>query len=137
MMGEPEFITILEGSIGLEFRFSPFAWSHSIYEGPTGMTVSQCQLRTATGEKILKRCTEAWQDRRPVMLEYKDEFLARQQIDVVAIRLSKVDEGELLTLWVQEPLDEEALAMMESGNAFGLFDEDDSEDDDSDDIVLF
>ena len=62
-----------------------------------------CQLRTATGDDIKMRCEDAWEDGRPVRLDYPDEWGMRQQLDVVAMRLSEVEEGELLTLWVSVP----------------------------------
>ncbi len=81
-----------------------------------------CQLRTATGEDIKARCEVAWDDGRPVRLDYPDEWGLRQQLDVVAMRLSEVDEGQLLTIWVAVPYEM-------------LADEDDDDIDEDDDGI--
>ncbi len=98
------------------------------------MNVALCELRTNNGRDIIARCKEAWQERRPVKLDYPDDIRARQQLDVVAMRLRPQDEGDVLMLWVREPLDEEAVEAIEGNDPFGLFGDldDDLFDDDSD-----
>jgi hypothetical protein len=49
----------------------------------------------------------------------------RQQLDVVALRLSEVEEGELLTLWVSVPYE---LLLDEEDDDFDEEDEDDEDD---------
>jgi hypothetical protein len=116
---EPELIEIIEGPTP-EFRSTAQTWLQSLYEGPEVAEVAMCQLRTATGESIKARCEDAWENGRPVRLDYPDEWGMRQQLDVVAMRLSEVEEGELLTLWVSVPFEL-------------LLDEDDEDFDDEDD----
>jgi hypothetical protein len=101
---EPELIEIIEGPTP-EFRSTHQNWLQSLHEGPEVSEVAMCQLRTATGESIKARCEEAWEEKRPVRLDYPDEWGMRQQLDVVALRLSEVEEGELLTLWVSVPFE--------------------------------
>lgn len=101
-MIEPELIEIIEGPPP-EFQPTMQTWLQSIYEGPEVTEVAMCQLRTATGEDIQERCEFAWQEKRPVLLDFPDKWGMRQQLDVVALRLSEVDEGELLTIWVAVP----------------------------------
>lgn len=101
-MIEPELIEIIEGPTP-EFQPTVQNWLQSLYEGPEVMEVAMCQLRTASGGDIKARCEQAWNEKRPVLLDFPDEWGLRQQLDVVALRLSEVDEGELLTIWVAVP----------------------------------
>lgn len=103
-MVEPELIEIIEGPTP-EFRQTAHMWSQSLYEGPEANDVVMCQLRTATGGDIQARSERAWQEGRPVRLDFPDEWGMRQQLDVVALRLSEVQEGEMLTIWVNVPAD--------------------------------
>lgn len=120
---EPELIEIIEGPPP-EFQPSAQTWLQSLYEGPEVSEVAMCQLRTATGNAIQERCETAWEERRPVVLDFPDEWGMRQQLDVVALRLSEVDEGQLLTIWVAVPYlpveeeEEEEESDEEDGGAF-------------------
>ncbi len=99
---EPELITIIEGPTP-EFMPNPQGWMQSVYEGPQEIDVALCQLRTGNGEDIMERCLHAWDEGRPVRLDYPDDLRLRRQVDVVALRLTQIDEGELLLLWVTMP----------------------------------
>lgn len=99
---EPELITILEGPTP-DFMPHPQVWAQSIYEGPAETDVALCQLRTGNGPDIVERCERAWREGRPVRLDYPDDLRMRQQLDVIALRLTKVDEGDVLLLWVTVP----------------------------------
>ncbi len=114
---EPELITIIEGPTP-DFMPNPQGWVQSIYEGPRETDVALCQLRTGNGGDIVARCQRAWIEGRPVRLDYPDDLRLRQQVDVLALRLTNVDEGELLLLWVAVPWEEG----------------DDADDDESDDF---
>lgn len=112
-MIEPELIEIIEGPTP-EFQPTMQTWLQSLYEGPDVSEIAMCQLRTVTGEDIKERCELAWQEKRPVLLDFPDQWGIRQQLDVVALRLSEVEEGQLLTIWVavsgmtlEEEFDEE------------------------------
>jgi len=63
-----------------------------------------CQLRTGNGSDILARCQNAWREGRPVKLDFPDELRMRQQVDVAAVRLQELEEGEVLLVWVSLPL---------------------------------
>lgn len=102
---EPELITIVEGPTP-EFMTNPQGWVQSIQEGPEEMDVAFCQLRTGNGLDIMERAVRAWHEGRLVRLDYPDDLRLRQQVDVVALRLTRIDEGELLLLWVALPTDE-------------------------------
>ena len=99
---EPELITIIEGPTP-DFMPNPQGWVQSVYEGPQEIDVALCQLRTGNGRDIIERCHRAWDEGRPVRLDYPDDLRLRQQIDVVALRLTRIEEGELLLLWVAVP----------------------------------
>jgi len=99
---EPELITIIEGPTP-EFRPSPYLWFQSVYEGPEDAEVSMCELRTFNGPSILERCRNAWDEGRPVRLDFPDYMRLRKQLDVVALRLQELEEGPLLVLWVRQP----------------------------------
>ena len=101
-MIEPELIEIIEGPTP-DFQPTMQTWLQSLYEGPDVTEVAMCQLRTVTGEDIQERCELAWQEKRPVLLDFPDQWGMRQQLDVVALRLSEVEEGQLLTIWVAVP----------------------------------
>ena len=96
---EPELISIIEGPTP-EFQPTPQRWLQSIHEGPEDRAIAMCRLRTMSGEDIMDRCYRAWDEGRSVKLDYPDELRMRQQADVVAMRLTEVDEGKMLLLWV-------------------------------------
>lgn len=131
MIEEPELIEIIEGPTP-EFLPSPQVWLQSLQEGPDIRDVVLCQLRTGNGKDIQARCSSAWDEGRPVRLDFPDDLRMRQQVDVVAMRLSEVEEGELLTLWVSLPVDYEIV--VEDG--FDDFDDDEADEDD-DNLLLF
>ena len=99
MVTEPELISIIEGPTP-EFQPTPQRWLQSIHEGPRDRAIALCRLRTMSGEDIMERCYLAWDEGRSVKLDYPDELRMRQQADVVAMRLTEVDEGKMLLLYV-------------------------------------
>jgi hypothetical protein len=99
---EPELITIVEGPPP-EFRPAPDLWPLSVYEDPQPQIAAMCQMRTFNGPKMVERCRRAWSEDRPVKLDFPDEAGMRQQVKVVAVRWSEVEEGHVLHLWVQSP----------------------------------
>jgi hypothetical protein len=105
---EPELITIVEGPTP-DFRPNPPLWLHSILEGPEDGDVLLCELRTLKGEPILNRCRAAWKEGRPVKLDFPDHLRQRQQLDVVALRLTEVPEGKVLNVWVRHPVEIEEI----------------------------
>jgi hypothetical protein len=103
---EPEYITIVEGPTP-EFQAAPFLSLQSVYEGPVDVEVALTELRTMNGDDILERCQAAWRDGRAVVLDFPDDLRMRQEVDVVAMRLREIDEGTVLMLWVNLPLEED------------------------------
>lgn len=92
------------------------------------------QLRTASGPDIIERCERAWDEGRPVRLDFPDELRMRQQVEVVALRLSEIDEGQLLSLWVSLPLELDLSIVEEIDEGDFDFDDDDFDFDDDDDF---
>jgi hypothetical protein len=102
---DPELITIIEGP-SPEFHPSPYLWLQSTLEGPEDYEVVMCELRTLKGASVVERCRAAWEEGRPVKLDYPDYMRLRQRLDVVALRLQNLDEGPLLYVWVRQPAGE-------------------------------
>jgi len=94
-----EFITIVEGPTP-DFTPTPAEWPWSLQEGPDGSMVAVCRLRTYNGAAMVERCQTAWQQDRPVRLDYPDGEGGRQEADIVAVRMETVEEGDVLFLWV-------------------------------------
>lgn len=101
---EPELITIIEGPTP-EFRMTPQEWVQSLYEGAEDRIVATCQLRTGNGPDIVARCRKAWDERRSVKLDFPDELRMRQQVDVMSLRLTEIEEGQVLNIWVALPVE--------------------------------
>ncbi len=120
---EPEYITIVEGPTP-DFRPSHDFSINSILEGPADFYSVLCEMRTLNGHDILARCQRAWQEGRPVRLDYPDNMRLRQEADVLALRLQEIEEGLVLQVWVRqtvETLQEEEVSELE--------DDDDDDDD--------
>ncbi len=99
---EPELITIVEGPTP-QFTTTPDLWPLSIREDPQPFMAVLCQMRTFDGPKMVERCRRAWSEDRMVKLDFPDESGLRQQVAVIAVRWTEVEEGHLLHLWVQLP----------------------------------
>ena len=94
-----EFITIVEGPSP---AFTPTSedWPWSLIDGPDGKMCTLCKLRTFDGTALAERCRIAWQEDRPVRLDYPDGEGGRQEADILAVRVDTVQEGDILYLWV-------------------------------------
>lgn len=103
MIMEPEYITIVEGPTP-EFRRTPEFALNSILEGPRDAMTVYCEMRTLNGRAIVDRCKDAWDEGRPVRLDYPDKMRLRKEIDVIALRLEEIEEGMVLQVWVNHPL---------------------------------
>jgi hypothetical protein len=94
-----EFITIVEGPTP-DFTPTPAEWPWSLYEGTSSTICAVCKLRTFDGKAMVERCRAAWEQDRPVRLDYPDGEGGRLEADVVAVRAEAVEEGDVLNLWV-------------------------------------
>lgn len=125
-MLEPEKITIVEGPTP-EFRPAAHGFFQSVYEGPTDSAIALCEMRTGNGEDIRERCIAAWADGRSVVLDFPDDMRLRQEVDVVSLRLKKIDAGTVLMLWVRWPVTEEDIEEVLADQADDLDDDFDDE----------
>ena len=104
---EPELITIVEGPPP-DFQLSREFWPFSLWEGKIPQAIALAQMRTFNGAVMLDRCTRAWAESRPVMLDFPQMDGLRRKVEVLAARTSRVDDGDVLHLWVALPADEVA-----------------------------
>ncbi len=105
MEKEPELITIIEGPPP-EFRTVGESWAYSLIDADKPYYVSLCQVRSFKGEALLQRCQRAWSSERPIYLDFPTMSGLRRKLEIVAARYQKLDEGDLLNLWVRhEPAD--------------------------------
>jgi hypothetical protein len=96
---EVEFITIVEGPAP-DFMPVSAEWPLSLHEGPGSAVCAMCKLRTFDGEALAERCRTAWNEDRPVRLDYPDTEGGRLEADIVAVRTEEVEQGGVLYLWV-------------------------------------
>ncbi len=120
-----EKITIIEGPTPI-FEFSPETWLPAIGEGATMPQMALCRVRTFNGPALVERCRRAWRQQQPIHLEYRDPDGLTREAQIVAARNLKVDEGDLLILWVR--------LLIEDLEIEFDFSDDDGFDDDSDDF---
>lgn len=99
---EPEMITIIEGPPP-EFVLAQDVWSMSTWEGIRPRSVGVCQMRTFDATSLMERCTRAWREGRSVHLDFPQMDGLRQQVEVLAAKPGRVEEGDLLYLWVAVP----------------------------------
>ncbi len=100
---EPEVITIVEGPTP-EFHVVSDPWTFSVLEGQSAYIAAACQVRSFNGEKLLERCRRAWTSMRPIRLDFKQMDGLRQQVDIIGARLEKIDNVDVLNLWVRQPV---------------------------------
>lgn len=97
---EAEKITIIEGPTPV-FEQTPETWLPSLAEGPELPNLALTRLRTFNGPSMVERCWKAWDEARPVYLEYRDEDGERQAAEVLAARYVEVPEGHVLLLYLR------------------------------------
>ncbi len=100
MLPEPEFITIVEGPPP-EFRPSPDPWVYSLVETNEPFMIAVCDVRSMKGQILRERCYRTWREGRPMRLDFRKMNGLRQQLEIVAVRLEELPEGDLLHIWVR------------------------------------
>jgi len=100
---EPDMITIIEGPTP-DFRLAMDPWSLSVFEGNSAFMIAACQVRSFKGEELMERCQRAWQAQRPIRLDYRQIDGLRRQVEIVGARLDKIEEVDVLNLWVRQPI---------------------------------
>lgn len=99
---EPEMITIVEGPPP-DFLLAQDVWSMAVWEGQQPRAVGVCQMRTFNAAALMGRCTRAWGEGRPVHLDFPQMDGLRQKVEVLAAKPGRVEEGDLIYLWVAVP----------------------------------
>lgn len=105
MTSEPEFITIVEGPPP-EFWPVADAWAYSLVEASTPYRLAMCDVRSLKGKMLRDRCQRTWAEGRPMMLDFRKMDGLRHQLEIVAVRLEELPEGDLLHIWVKHKPDE-------------------------------
>jgi hypothetical protein len=111
---EPELITIVEGPPP-DFYLAREFWPFSLWEGDLPQAVALAQMRTLNGPAMLERCTRAWSQARSVLLDFPQLDGLRRKAEVLAARLTTIEEGDVLNLWVALPTDQIANAAADRG----------------------
>ncbi len=133
---EPEKITIIEGPPP-EFMLAQDVWSMSMWEGTLPRSVGVCQMRTFNAGSLMERCQRAWGEGRPVLLDFPQMDGLRQKVEILAAKPGRVEEGDLLYLWVAVPngfIDQREDL---DGAAFDDGEPDEADDVDDDDLSAF
>jgi hypothetical protein len=133
---EPEQITIVEGPPP-EFMLAQDVWSMSMWEGTLPRSVGVCQMRTFNAGSLMERCQRAWGEGRPVLLDFPQMDGLRQKVEILAAKPGRVEEGDLLYLWVAVPngfIDQHEDL---DGTAFDDGESDEADDVDDDDLSAF
>ncbi|TMC53279.1 MAG: hypothetical protein E6J26_08810 [Chloroflexi bacterium] len=138
-LNEPELISIIEGPPP-QFQFADETSLLALQESTLPHELARCDTRTFNGPKLVKRCRDAWKDKRVVMLEYKDMDGLKQRVEICGIRFEDMDDGTLLQLWVRLPvelqfisIDDESADEDEDEGSAGDDDFSDDEDEATDD----
>ncbi len=118
-------ITIIEGPPPT-FELPNQGWAFGVSDSSTLAGVAVTKLRTFNGASLVERCYKAWQQQQSINLEFRTPDGLNQEAQIVAARNVKVDEGDLLMLWVRLPADD---LEVEIG-----YNDDDDEDEDEDQI---
>jgi hypothetical protein len=99
-MTTPEKITIIEGPPPI-FEQASETWLPSLAEGPRLPYLARTRLRTFNGPAMVERCWKAWDEGRPVHLEYRDEEGLNQKAEILAARYADTSEGHVLLLYLR------------------------------------
>ena len=126
---EPEKITIIEGPPP-EFMLAQDVWSMSMWEGAQPRSVGVCQMRTFNAGTLMERCQRAWDQGRPVQLDFPQMDGLRQKVEILAAKPGRAEEGDLLYLWVAVP--DGAIKQRDVFNGASLDDGESDETDDND-----
>lgn len=101
-----EKITIIEGPPP-NFERAGEAWALGLNESPQLTGIAVTRLRTFNGPALVERCYRAWHSQGAIHLEYRGMDGLANQAPILAARTVKVDDGDLLVLWVRvEDLEE-------------------------------
>jgi len=136
-MMEDTKITIIEGPPPT-FENVYDIWANGILETPSQMSVAVTRLRTSNGHALVERCHRAWRHHEAIQLEYRTSDGETEEVPIVAARTTETQEGQILFLWVQLPLEDMVFDIVMDDDEEGDEGEDESDDmDDLDDEIPF
>ncbi len=95
-------ITIIEGPPPI-FEMVYDDWAVGLAESPNLGDVAITRLRTFDGPKMVDRCHEAWENKEPILLEYRTLEGLTQEVPILASRAIDTKDGDVLLLWVRLP----------------------------------
>jgi len=96
-----EKITIIEGPTP-EFREVNGLWIQGVAESPGQYDTYYTELRAFDGYNLVDRCTNAWQKKEPIVLEYRTETGLVDEITIIAAHAEETDDGDMIQLWVRQ-----------------------------------
>ncbi len=111
-LNDPELISIIEGPPP-QFMFADDDSMLTFQDTLGPFEIARCDTRTFNGPKLIARCRNAWNDKRPVMLEYRDLDGFKQRVEICGIHFDQLDEGTLLQIWVRLPVEMQLVAIEE------------------------
>jgi hypothetical protein len=85
----------------------------------------------------MERCQRAWGEGRPVLLDFPQMDGLRQKVEILAAKPGRVEEGDLLYLWVAVPNGFIDQSEDLNGAAFDDGEPDEADDVDDDDLSAF
>jgi hypothetical protein len=100
-----EKITIIEGPPPT-FEIVFDGWALSLDESPALFNVATTKLRTYKGDELVERCYRAWRNQSSINLEFRDIDGLNDEVPILAARTFKVDEGQMLILWVRVEIED-------------------------------
>ena len=110
---QPELISIIDGPPP-EFMFGGENLAPEVYDTTAPYEVARCDMRTMSGPKMLARCRNAWDERKPVLLEFRDMDGLKKRLEICGARYEEIgNEGTLLQLWVRLPVEMQFVSVVD------------------------
>lgn len=119
-------ITIIEGPTPV-FEPARDPWAYGLAETAQPHSIVITQLRALNGPALVERCYRAWNRGEHIQLHYRNELGLDTYAPIIAAQNERVEEGDLLTLWLDLDPDKFELEL----DSFDS-DEEDFDDDDTD-----
>ncbi len=97
---EPEKITIIAGPTPY-FHLENNAVILSVLECPKYFYIQKCTVRTLDGERLIRRCRDAWRTGKEIYLEYQDAIGQITHETIVAAKTTGELHEQILILWLR------------------------------------
>ena len=96
-------ITIIEGPPPV-FEKVTDGWALGLNESSAFYGTAFTRLRTFNGPALVERCHRMWVQNEPIFLHYRNEIGLEEQVPILAVRATEVEEGQVLFLWIRYTL---------------------------------